>query len=125
MGRGHTSLKSTLVFGNLKIDPKDIWLLGLKHEKYFLDLSLPFRFRLGTSFFQGSSDYVRYSIKKFYAYDIINYADDICTFSTPSQSEKLFQTLKMLLKDLGFKLSMNKLIHSIHEFWPRDTIQCI
>ena len=39
-------------FRHLRIDPGDIDLLGLKHKgQFFVDLSLPFRFRLGSIFF--------------------------------------------------------------------------
>ena len=61
-------------------------------------------------------------MKKFYAYDVINYVDDVCAFSTPSQSEKLFQTLytkQYLLTDLGFKLSVKQLVS------PSTRVSCL
>ena len=47
-------------FSHLRIDPGDVDLLGLRHKgQIFVDLSLPFGFRLGSNFFQKISDSIR------------------------------------------------------------------
>ena len=49
------------MFRHIRIDPGDIDLLGLQHQgKYFIDLSLPFGYKLGCFFFMKISDAVRY-----------------------------------------------------------------
>ena len=42
-------------FRQLKVDPGDIDLVGLKQESYFIDQSVPFGYRHGSIFF-GKSD---------------------------------------------------------------------
>ena len=52
-------------FRHIHIDPGDIDLLGLQHRgKLYLDLSLPFGFRLGAFFIGKMSDAVRYIMSK-------------------------------------------------------------
>ena len=52
-------------FRHLRTDPGDIDLLGLKHKgQIFVDLSLPFRFRLGSICFQKISDSIEYYEKQ-------------------------------------------------------------
>ena len=46
-------------FRHLKIDLGDLDLLGLCHNKYFINGSLPFRFRQGSTLFQRWSDAIR------------------------------------------------------------------
>ena len=52
------------LFRQLRVDPRDIDLLGLKSDSYYLDLSVPFGFRSGSGFFQRSSDAIRYIMAK-------------------------------------------------------------
>ena len=42
-------------FMHLRIDPRDIDLLGLKHKKFFLDVMLSFGFHHGSIFFTHCS----------------------------------------------------------------------
>ena len=43
-------------FRHIRIDPGDLDLLGLQHlDQYYLDLSLPFGYRLGSIFFRNSA----------------------------------------------------------------------
>ena len=51
-------------FQHVRIDPGDIDLLGLHHKgSYYIDLALPFGFRLGSFFFSKLSNGVRYIMK--------------------------------------------------------------
>ena len=98
----------TTAFRHIKIDPKDYHLLGLKHENYFIDTCLPFRYRHGSAIFQRISDTVHH-IRTPRNYDVINYVDDVIGFELSSRSNDPFQYLQDLLKKLGFFLMKRKL----------------
>ena len=52
-------------------------------------------------------------------YDVINDVDDVCAFSTPSHSWRIFHTLKKVLLNLGFELSEKKLVP------PSTKVSCL
>ena len=64
-------------FRHLKIDPGDLDLLGLCHNKYFIDGSLPFGFRHRTTFFQHCSDAIRYIMASRGYTRLYNHIDDL------------------------------------------------
>ena len=43
-------------FRHVRIDPGDYFLLGLRHQDFYLDTCLPFGFRHGSGIFQHLSD---------------------------------------------------------------------
>ena len=97
-------------FRHLRIDPGDIDLLGLKHKgQFFVDLSLPSGFRLGSIFFQKISDSIRYIMKNKGYPHLLNYIDDLCYCDLPSKIDSAFQCLLELLQDLGLDISSKKL----------------
>ena len=65
-------------FRHIRTDPGDIDLLGLQHKgKLYLDLSLPFRFRLGAFLFIKISDSVRFIVNKNGYNALLNYINDL------------------------------------------------
>ena len=71
-------------FRHIRIDPGDLDLLSLKHGDYYIDGTLPFRFRHGLVFFQCCTDAVRYIMKEKFAYpNLYNYIDDLIYTGLP------------------------------------------
>ena len=64
-------------FRHLTINPGNIDLLGIYHDKLVLDGSLPFRFRLGSGFFGRCSDAIRFIMAQEYHNTLLNYIDDL------------------------------------------------
>ena len=65
-------------FRQIKIDPADIDLLGLKIENhYFLDRSVPFGFRHGSQIFQRCTDAIRFIMARHGFPTLWNYIDDL------------------------------------------------
>ena len=52
-------------------------------------------------------------------YDVMNYIDDILGIDIPSKIEASFDMLQSLLRDVGFEISMKKLIP------PTTSINCL
>ena len=96
-------------FRHIKIDPRDYFLLGLKHKNYYMDTCLPFRYRNGSEIFQRLSDAIRF-IRKNIGYKVINYIDDVIGFCTIFTADPSYHTLVHLLKKLGLDVSIKKLI---------------
>ena len=97
-------------FRHIRIDPGDIDLLGLQHQgKYFIDLSLPFGFKLGSFFFMKISDAVRYSMNKNGHNSLLNYIDDLIYTALPSKIYHSYHFLLDLLQQLGLDVSTKKL----------------
>ena len=97
-------------FRHIRIDPGDIDLLGLQHrDKLYLDLSLPFGYRLGAFFFSKISDAVRYIMNKNGHNALMNYIDDLIYCGLPSNIGHSYQFLLNLLQDLGLDISTKKL----------------
>ena len=51
-------------FRQLNVDPGDLDLLGLKHQSYFIDQSVPFGYRHGSVFFEKVTDSIRYIMRQ-------------------------------------------------------------
>ena len=95
-------------FRHIKLDPMDYDLLGLRHNRHYLDICLPFGYRNGSSIFQCISDAVRHMMHQSH-FDIINYIDDILGIDVPSKIDASFGALRQLLHTLGFDISLKKL----------------
>ena len=97
-------------FRQLRVEPRDIDLLGLKSDSYYLDLSVAFGFRSGSGFFQRSSDAIRYIMAKNGYPGLINYIDDLIRSDLLSKINNGYQFLLMLLQELGLPISSSKLV---------------
>ena len=97
-------------FRHLRIDLGDIDLLALQHrDKLYLDLSLPFGYRLGAFFFSKISNAVRYIMSQNGHNALLNYIDDLIYCGLPSKIHKPYQFLVGLLQELGLDISQKKL----------------
>ena len=119
-GRGSLLYKIDIsrAFRHVKIDPRDYFLLGLKHQDYYLDTCLPFRYRNGSGIFQRPSDAICF-IMKSQGHDVINYIDDVIGFGTISTARPSFEALTKLLTDLGLDISIKKLVQ------PTTKVTCL
>ena len=111
LGKGCKIFKIDIsrVFRHVPIDPGDLDLLGLYWEDYFLDQSLPFGFKHGSSIFQRMSDTLRFIMTQ-EGHSIWNYIDDFLCVSLPSKIDKTFNRLQELLAELGLSVSAKKLV---------------
>ena len=102
-------------FRNFKMDPADVDKLGLYWQnKYYVDLSLAFGYAHGSAICQRVTDAVRFICQN---HDIwtVNYIDDFIGVDLPGKAEENYLFLKNLLLDLGFQLSVEKLVDPSHE----------
>ena len=98
-------------FRHIRIDPGDLDLLGLKHNQYFIDRTLPFGFRHGSVFFQRCTDAVRYIMKNTFQFPhLYNYIDDLIYTGLPQHIYRSYDTLIALLQELGLEISQSKLV---------------
>ena len=97
-------------FRQLRIDPADIDLLGIVHNHLYLDGSVPFRFRLGSGFFERCIDAIRYITKCHGHNALLNYIDDLIYIGLPSKIHESYTFLLSLLQDLGLQVSQKKLV---------------
>ena len=95
-------------FRHIKLDPIDYDLLGLCHDRHYLDTCLPFGYRNGSAIFQRVSDAVRHMMRRRH-FEVINYIDDILGIDVPSKIDASFDALRHLLHALGFDISLKKL----------------
>ena len=73
------------VFSHLRIDPRDIDLLGLKHKDFFLDFMLPFGFHHGSIFFTRCSNVIHHIVRQHHFEGLWNYIDDLIYTGLPSK----------------------------------------
>ena len=106
LGRGCKIFKVDIsrAFCHVPIYPRDLDLLGLHWGSYFLDFSLPFRFKHRSSIFQKISDSVRFIMKK-EGHQVWNYIDDFLCISLPSKINETYVRLQELLAELGLTVS--------------------
>ena len=111
LGKGCEIFKVDIsrAFGHVPIDPGDLDLLGLHWGKCFLDFSLPFRFKHGSSIFQHLSDAIRFIMSQ-ENHVIWNYIDDFLSVSTPSKIRRSYVRMQGLLAELGLTVSAKKLV---------------
>ena len=97
-------------FRHLRIDPGDIDLLGLKHKDFFLDVTLPFGFHHGSTFFTRCSDAIRHIMRQHGFPGLWTYIDDLIYTGLPSKIHQSYTFLLHLLQQLGLDFSMEKLV---------------
>ena len=97
-------------FRQLKVDPGDLDLLGLRHHSYFIDQSVPFGYRHGSVFFEKVTDSIRYIMRQQGYPHLYNYVDDLICCRLPSNIHQSFETLLQLLTHLGLTINPKKLV---------------
>ena len=98
-------------FRQLKVDPGDLDLLGLKHQSYFIDQLVPFGYRHGSVFFEKVTAYsIRYIMRQQGFPYLHNYVDDLIYCGLPSNIHQSFETLLELLTQLGLTINPKKLV---------------
>ena len=97
-------------FRQLKVNPGDLDLLGLKHQSYFIDQSVPFGYRHGSVFFEKVTDSIRYIMRQQGFPHLYNYVDDLIYCGLPSNIHQSFETLLELLTQLGLTINPKKLV---------------
>ena len=98
-------------FRQVKVDPRDVDLLGIRFEdQYFIDLSVPFRYRHGSKNFQHCTDSIRHIMAKHGFPGLHNYIDDLIFTGLPSKIHLAYEFLKNLLSELGLDISDKKLV---------------
>ena len=105
-------------FRHIKLDPGDYNLLGLRHYGHYVDTCLPFGYRHGSAIFQRISDAIRHIMTQ-RNYDVINYIDDVIGVGLPSVTRKAFPELQSLVRQLGFDVSVKKLVA------PSTQVNCL
>ena len=97
-------------FRQIKIDPMDIDLLGLKFQnKYFIDKSVPFRYQNGSQIFQRYTDAIRFTMRQHGFPYLFNYIDDLIYTGLPSEIHTSYHFLLQLLQELGLDISHKKI----------------
>ena len=103
-------------FRQIKVDPGDIDLLGFKFEnKYFLDLSVTFRYQNGSQIFQRCTDAIRFIMSQHGFPYLHNYIDDLIYTGLPSEIHASYNFLKHLLSQLGLDISIKNLVPPVHQ----------
>ena len=100
----------SLAFRQLKVDPGDIDLLGLKQDAYFIDQSVPFGYRHGSNFFEKVTDSICYIMRKHGFNNLFNYVDDLIYCDLLSKIYEAYQFLLQLLPKLGLEINKKKLV---------------
>ena len=107
-------------FRQIKIDPRDIDLLGLKfQDNYFIDRSVPFGYRNGSQICQRCTDAIRFTMQQHGFPHLFNYIDDLIYTGLPSNIHNSFQFLLKLLEELGLDISHKKLVS------PSTSVVCL
>ena len=111
LGKGCEIFKVDIsrAFRQVPIDPGELDLLGLHWRDYFLDFSLPFGFKHGSSLFQRLSDAIRFTMNQ-ENHTIWNYIDDFLCVYTPAKIQSSYVRLQELLAELGLTVSPTKLV---------------
>ena len=97
-------------FRQLRVDPNDIDLLGIKQDSYFLDVSIACGFTNDYGFFQRCTDPIRYIMADQAYPGLINYIDDLVHCDLPSKMHLAYECLIKLLNELCLPISEQKLI---------------
>ena len=107
-------------FRQIKIDPGDIDLLGMKFQgQYFIDLSVAFGYRHGSKIFQHCTDAIRHIMTVNGFPNLFNYIDDLVYTGLPSNIHQAFDFLNLLLADLVMDISYKKLVS------PDTAVTCL
>ena len=91
-------------FRHLRIDPRDIDLLGLQHKDLFLNVTLPFKFCHASIFFTRCSDAICHIVHQYGFYGLWNYIHDLFYAGFPSQIQQFYNFLLQLLHQLVLRL---------------------
>ena len=107
-------------FRQIKIEPRDIDLLGLKfQDQYFIDRSVPFGYRNGSQNFQRCTDAIQFTMQQHGFPHLFNHIDDLIYTGLPSNIDHSFQFLLKLLQELGLDISQKKLVP------PSTSVVCL
>ena len=107
-------------FRQIKIDPRDIDLLGIKFkDKYFIDRSVPFGYKNGSQIFQRCGDAIQFTMQQNGFPHLFNYIDELIHTGLPSNIHNSFKFLLKLLQDLGLEISHKKLVA------PHTSVTCL
>ena len=106
-------------FRNLRIDPFDYPVLGLKwQDSIFVDLGVPFGFATGAASCQSCTALVTWKLRQNKIW-IMNYLDDFLGVSPLQKASSDFLSLKNLLSYLGLPINSKKLDS------PAESITCL
>ena len=98
-------------FHQIKIDPSDIDLLGIKFDNYYFpDRSVPFGSRQGSPILQRCTNAIHFIMDQHGFPTLWNYIDDLIYTGLPSEIHKSFAFLQKLLQELGLQISDKKLV---------------
>ena len=102
-------------FRNLKIDPYDYPVLGLRwKQRMYVDVSVPFGFATGAASCQSCTDLVTWALRKCEIW-VMSYLDDFLGVAQPHKATSEFLALKNLLEFLGLPLNVKKIEESAEE----------
>ena len=97
-------------FRNLRVDPLDYDLLGLKWKgNSYLDISIPMGMRTGSALCQRMTDVIRYVMAS-HGVIIRNYIDDVIAIHPRHCADKDFDTLYSLFEFLGIPVNPKKVV---------------
>ena len=90
-------------FRQIKVDPGDTDLLGFKKfkNKYFLDLSIAFRYWNGSQIFQRCTDAIRFIMSQHGFRHLHNYIDDLIYTGLPSEIHKSYAFSNRIVVSVG------------------------
>ena len=95
-------------FRNLRIDPSDYPLLGLKWQgNTYIDVALAFGFKNGAAVCQLCTDVITHTLRRQKIW-LMNYLDDYIGISNVNQAEGHFNSLLNLLDQVGLPVNKNK-----------------
>ena len=95
-------------FRNLRIDPLDYPLLGLKWQgNTYIDVALAFGFKNDAAACQLCTDVITHTLRRQKIW-LMNYLDDYIGISNPGQAEGHFNSLLNLLDQVGLPVNINK-----------------
>ena len=97
-------------FRNLRVDPLDYDLLGLKWRgNSYLDVSVPMGMRTGSALCQRTTDVIRYVMAS-KGVIVRNYIDDVIAIHPRHQADQEFDTLYSLFEFLGVPINPKKVV---------------
>ena len=97
-------------FRNLRVDPHDFDLLGLKWgQKSYLDLSVPMGLKTGSAMCQRTTDVIRHVMRS-KNIDVYNYLDDLICVHKIGNASAEFETLYTLFEFLGLPINPKKVV---------------
>jgi hypothetical protein len=92
------------------VDPFDVKYLGLCWRgAYYVDLTVPFRYRHGTQACVHVTDAIRYILSTMGIF-VLNYIDDIIGIAPDDVADQHFHSTINLLTSLGFHLNSSKTV---------------